>query len=191
MSIGDFITGYGPVAVLLGVVFEGETAAFLGGLFSHRGLMPYWEAAAAAVFGSWIGDQTLFYAGRYADRFPIVNRAMHAKHAERVKALLLVHPDAFIFSFRFIFGLRTISPVIIGLSGVSPLRFFIINLAAALVWGVGVTMAGYLFGNAIETAFGHLGLYTDLVVALVIVGIIWALVAYVSHKTKTHSPKVP
>ena len=101
---------------------------------------------------------------------------MHAPHAEQVKALLVAHPDALIFSFRFIFGFRMVSAVITRLSGVSPFGFFTINLVIALVWGIVVTTAGHFFANAIETAFGHLGFYPDLVVALVIVRIVWALV---------------
>jgi membrane protein DedA with SNARE-associated domain len=177
------ISYYGPIAVFVGAVFEGETAAFLGGVFAHRGLMPYWAAAVAAILGSWVGDQALFYAGRYADRFSIIQRIMHAQKAQRVKSLLAAHPDGFIFSFRFILGMRMISPVIIGLSGVSPMRFFVLNLAAALVWGVTVTGCGYLFGNAIEAAFGHLGLNAVFFFAVGIIAAALAVVAWLSRKT--------
>jgi len=81
---------------------------------------------------------------------------MHATHAERVKALLVAHPDALIFSFRFIFGFRMISAVTTRLSGVPPFGFFTINLVSALVWGIVVTTAG-LFCKRDRNSFWPFG----------------------------------
>ncbi len=47
----------------------------------------------------------------------------------------------FILAFRFIYGMRTVSPVIIGLSSVSARRFVVLNAVAAIVWGVVISAA--------------------------------------------------
>lgn len=183
MSLEQLIGEYGPVAVFLGAAVEGETAAFLGGVISHRGLMPYWQAAAGAFLGSLIADQALFFAGRHANRLSIVQRMMRVKAAERVRTLLAAHPTGFILSFRFIYGIRTVSPLMIGLSGISPLRFFFLNLIAAFVWGVGITAIGYLFGNAVEALFGHLRLHVHMLAALGVILVAVAVTAFLARKT--------
>ena len=79
--------------------------------------------------------------------------------------LLERYPTGFIFAFRFIYGVRTISPVAIGMSGVSAMKFVSINAVAALVWGSLFTGIGYLFGQGIEQTFGHLPLHHHVLIA--------------------------
>ena len=70
MTLELLIAKYGLLAVFLGAGIEGETMVILGGVFAHRHLMTYWEAAAAATAGSFIADQLFFFAGRHARRWP-------------------------------------------------------------------------------------------------------------------------
>jgi membrane protein DedA with SNARE-associated domain len=182
LSLEDLISHYGPIAVFVGAAFEGETAVFLGGVFAHRHLMPYWQAAAAAVFGSFLLDQVWFFAGRYANRLALVQRFMHTKAAARVNHLLEAHPTGFILAFRFIYGMRTVSPVVIGLTSVPALRFLLLNFIAALVWGILITSIGYLFGDAVEALFGRLRLHIHLLLALAVIAAIVAVVAFASRK---------
>ncbi len=85
---------------------------------------------------------------------------------QRVTGLLEKYPTGFILAFRFIYGIRIISPVAIGLSKVPALKFLVLNAIAALVWGIGITAIGYLIGNAVEEIFGRLRLHRHLLVAL-------------------------
>ncbi|MEK1901219.1 MAG: DedA family protein, partial [Rhizobium sp.] len=41
MNIELLIENYGLPAIFLGTAFEGETAAFLGGVIAHRDLLTY------------------------------------------------------------------------------------------------------------------------------------------------------
>ncbi|RWX75898.1 DedA family protein [Neorhizobium lilium] len=182
MSLETLISEYGPLAVFLGAGIEGETAVFLGGVFSHRQLFPFWQAATAAVFGSFLIDQAWFFAGRYANRLALVQRFMQTSAAARVNRLLEAHPTGFILAFRFIYGMRTVSPVIIGLTSVPALRFVVLNFIAALVWGIAITAIGYLFGNAVEALFGRLKLHVHLLIALVVIATSIGLVAWLLHR---------
>jgi membrane protein DedA with SNARE-associated domain len=64
--------------------------------------------------------------------------------------LLEKYDVAFILSFRFIYGIRSVSSVAIGLSSVPPQRFLPYNCIAAAVWAVCVAGLGYVFGEAIN-----------------------------------------
>ncbi|TWF56846.1 DedA family protein [Neorhizobium alkalisoli] len=182
MSLETLISQYGPAAVFAGAAFEGETAAFLGGVFAHRHLMAYWQAALAAGLGSFAADQALFFAGRHAGRLAIVRRFMRGEAASRVNGLLEAHPTGFILAFRFVYGMRTVSPVAIGLSSVPALRFVILNLISAIVWGVVITAVGYLFGNAVEAIFGRLRLHSHLFIALGVIVVAVGIAAFIGRK---------
>jgi len=68
------------------------------------------------------------------------------------KALVTLehHPVLFIMGFRFLYGLRTISPIAIGTSHIRSQTFFLLNALAAIVWAVLFTGVGYGFGGGIE-----------------------------------------
>ncbi|WJH39529.1 DedA family protein [Aliirhizobium terrae] len=189
MSPEHLIAQYGVLAVFLGAAFEGETAVFLGGVFAHRHFMTWWEAAAAATFGSFAADQAWFFAGRYANRLTFVQRFLKMEAATKVSRLLEAHPTGFILSFRFIYGMRTVSPVLIGLSAVPALRFVVLNFIAAVVWGTLIITIGYLFGNAVEALFGRSRLHMHLLIMLVPIAFAVVLAAFASRRWMHHRLK--
>ncbi|WP_110801747.1 MULTISPECIES: VTT domain-containing protein [unclassified Rhizobium] len=160
------ISDYGIWAVLVGAGVEGEAVAFLGGVLAHRGLLVYWQVAAATAFGSFIADQLFFFIGRHAARFRFVERLEATTAMRRATGLLERYPVGFILAFRFIYGMRIISPLLISRTSISAFRFLVLNGVAACLWGTAITAIGFLFGNAVEMLFGHLRLHFHLLIAL-------------------------
>ncbi|OWV74616.1 hypothetical protein ATY76_27085 [Rhizobium sp. R339] len=183
MSIEALIENYGLLAIFLGAAFEGETAAFLGGVVAHRDLLTYWSASLAATAGSFAGDQFWFFAGRYAARWPLVRRLMEKPALARATRLLEKYPTGFILAFRFLVGLRTISPVVIGTTRISTGKFVFLNALAALLWGQLFTALGYLFGHGIQQTLGHLPLHRHLLIAVAAAAVV-AAAAYAFHKMR-------
>jgi membrane protein DedA with SNARE-associated domain len=183
MTIELLIENYGLIAIFLGTAFEGETAAFLGGVVSHRHLLTYWSASLTASAGSFVADQTLFFAGRYARHYSFVRKITGQPILARVTDLLERHPTGFIFAFRFLLGLRTISPIVIGTSRVPMMTFVALNAAAAIVWGQFFTALGYLFGHAIEQSLGYLPLHRHMLIALA-AAVLVLIAGFVMRKRK-------
>ena len=155
VTIETLIARYGLFALFVGAGVEGETVVVTGGLFARQGLVPLAGAMAAAATGSFVADQLLFTLGRRYRDHPRVRRIAARPGFARALALLERHPIGFIFGFRFIYGIRTVSPIAIGASQVGRRRFVTLNAFAAAIWGICFTTAGYLFGEAIERAFGR------------------------------------
>ena len=149
MSIESFITQYGLAAIFLGAAFEGETSVVTGGLLAHQHLLPLVGSAAAAVTGSFAADQLFFFAGRHYRDTKRVRRIAEKPAFAKALDTLERHPTVFILGFRFLYGLRTISPVAIGTSHVPARTFMILNAISALVWGVIFTGIGYVFGDGL------------------------------------------
>ncbi|MDL2410246.1 hypothetical protein PY650_32505 [Rhizobium calliandrae] len=84
----------------------------------------------------------------------------------RVTHLLERYPTGFIFAFQFIYGLRMISPLAIGMFDVSAIKFVMINAASALIWG------SFFSAISIEQTFGRLPFHRPV---LIVAGIIAAL----------------
>lgn len=177
MDLQALLSTYGYAALVVGCFLEGETILVLAGLAAHRGYLELPWTIVAAFAGSVLGDQLYFYLGRkYGPRL-LRRRPRWQGAAARVQAWLHRRRDLFILGFRFLYGLRTVSPFVIGLSDVTLLRFTVLNVAGALVWSASFASAGYAFGHGVETLLGRARKY-ELVLfgALAAVGFgVWLL----------------
>lgn len=146
----EFLRNYGYWAVLLGTFLEGETVLVLAGFAAHRGYLQLDAVIAVAFLGTLCGDQLFFWLGRRRGQATLSRHPGWGRRLVRPLELLERHPVAVILGFRFLYGLRTVTPFAIGLSGVSAGRFAAFNAAGAGVWAVAVGLAGYGFGEAVE-----------------------------------------
>jgi membrane protein DedA with SNARE-associated domain len=180
MTLDALIAHYGVLGLFLGSGLEGEAVVVTGGILAHRGLVPLWAAMLASATGSCIVDQIWFFTGRYCRHFGWVQRQLARRPAQRALGFLERHPNAFIFGFRFVYGMRTISPIVIGTSRVPIARFVLINMIAAAIWGPLFTWIGYEFGRALDPVMRHIhhgALLAGLAVAifLLVVAVLFAV----------------
>ncbi len=134
----------------------------------------------AAALGSFAADQFFFFVGRHYRAHRLVRAITGRPAFATVLGMVERHPRGFIFSFRFLYGLRMLSPIAIGTSSVPAARFALFNAAAAIVWAMAITAIGYAFGHGIELLFGrmrrieHVVLAVGVMVALALV-LAWVL----------------
>lgn len=155
MSLAALLARYGYLAIFVGTFFEGETILVLGGLAVHRDYLDLWGVLASAFAGSVAGDQLYFHVGRQRGPAFLERRPRWQAGAERVRRLLRRHENGLILGFRFVYGLRTVTPFVLGMSGVSPLRFLALNAVSAAAWVAVVTLAGYGLGSAAQQMLGR------------------------------------
>jgi membrane protein DedA with SNARE-associated domain len=146
----NFIKDWGYYAVFLGSLVEGESVIFVACFMAQLGYLSLTKIMIVAFCGTLFADQALYYVGRYYGQALI--QKFHRLHAPANRAFKLLHDwDIwFILSFRFIWGIRTISPVVIGSSGIKPERYTPLNLIAAIIWTVISCVGGYMLSGVIE-----------------------------------------
>lgn len=177
MSLEQLISSYGYAAIGIGSFLEGETILVLGGFAAHRGYLELPWVIVCALVGTIAGDQLYFYIGRIKGKSAIERRPKWKARSEKVLMLLDRHQVWLILGFRFLYGIRTVAPFLIGASNVSPIRFLIFNIIGASLWAVIIGALGYLFGGALEIILGDIKRYELLVfVILALLGVmIWLL----------------
>lgn len=167
MTVQELVSTYGYAAIVVGTFLEGETILVLGGLAAHRGYLELSGVILAAFLGTLCGDQLFFYVGRARGRAIVERRPAWRAPSEQVFSWLARRQTWLILGFRFLYGLRTITPIVIGAARVAPLRFLALNALGAFVWAAVIGGAGYLFGHTLEAALGDLRRY-ELAVAAVV-----------------------
>ena len=155
-AIEGIVALYGPAVVFIGTFFEGETVVVVAGFLAHQGVLNPFVVAACAAVGSFAGDQLWFFLGRRHASHPLVVRVTQRPLFRKAAAAIDTHPRKFILSFRFIYGIRTISPVAVALTGVPTRTFLLLNAVSAVVWAVCFTSIGYFFGKAAEAFLGKM-----------------------------------
>jgi membrane protein DedA with SNARE-associated domain len=177
VSLAALLARYGYLAILIGSLLEGETIVVLGGFSAHRGYLSLPYVILAAFAGTVLGDQLYFQLGRRRGPRFLERRPRWRPTAERVQRMIRRHETAVILGFRFLYGIRSITPFVLGMTGVGTLRFALLNLVSAALWAAAMGAAGYALGAAIETLLGGLHRFeTAVFVAILAVGAIaWSV----------------
>ena len=169
------LANYGYLAIFIGCLLEGETILILGGMAAHQHVLDLLPVIGYASLSVMLGDQALFWTGRYFGARLLPRLHKQQASIERVTQLINQHPTVSIFSVRFLYGMRLVGPMVIGACKVSPLKFACINLFGAVVWATLFASAGYWAGEFLESLLGDLKPYRLPIVVCVI-----ALVAMVA-----------
>jgi membrane protein DedA with SNARE-associated domain len=185
------VAAYGYPATLFGAMFEGETILVLAGLFAHRGVLDLPPLIALGAIGGAAGDIAYFTLGRrygpdLLKRFP-----KFAPAAGRVQALIARFPDLAVFGIRFLYGLRTIGPAVIGAGSISLSRFLMLNALGAVVWSTCWCGAGYVLGEAAQRLLGKvMHVEREFVIGALIVAVLVSVVLRLRRR-RIRSPKRP
>jgi len=150
MNFEHLVISYGYPAILIGTFLEGETILILGGFAAHQGYLELPLVMLAGFLGTFFGDQLYFHIGRRKGIEFIEERPHWQVRTDRIFHLLHRHQVLLILGFRFVYGIRTVTPFILGASGIGVARYLVLNLIGAIVWTVAVCALGYFVGQAAE-----------------------------------------
>lgn len=154
-----FLQEFGYLALFLGTFFEGETVLVLAGFLAFRGYMDIKLVMVVAFMGSYAGDQLWYFLGRRHGRKLLARKPRWQSMGDRALDHIRRHPDLWVLGFRFVYGLRTVMPVAIGLSGYPPRRYLLLNGLGALIWSAALGLAAYHFGALLEGMLGNIKKY--------------------------------
>ncbi len=156
MDLVSLVQTYGYPAVFVGSLIEGETILALAAVAAHRGYLALPWVIAVAAAGGFLGDQIYFLVGRFAGDRVLARWPGLQPGAERVNRLLERYDAPLIIAVRFLYGLRTVGPVAIGMSRVHWFHYVVLNAIGALLWAVLIAGIGYALGEALTRALGDL-----------------------------------
>lgn len=154
-GMDQLVHQYGYWAVLLGTIMEGETVLIAGGVAAKLGMLNIWIVIACAAVGGFVGDQLFFAVGHHLgaswfDRHPKWNRKIH-----RIRELVRRHENWLIVFCRFMYGMRILTPAVLGTCRVPRLKFIVLNAMGACVWGALFGTLGYLLGLTAQRWLRH------------------------------------
>jgi len=185
VTLQSLIENYGYLAILVITFIEGETIVILAGIAAHLGFLELPWVIASAIAGSVTGDQTWYYMGRHWGPKIIARRLSWKEAAQKVYQHLERHQYWLILTFRFYYGLRNVTPFVLGSAQIPRLRFFALNVTGAIIWAIVFAGAGYLLGEAFEEFIDGYHRYALYVIGgVVVIGFSVWLITLIRYRRK-------
>jgi membrane protein DedA with SNARE-associated domain len=156
----SFIHEYGYLTVFLGAMVEGESIILTASALAARQILSIWWVMGLTFVGTVLADQVIYFLGlkygpsavqRIRDKFP-----SWQKHIDKGLDFIKRNETVYILSFRFIYGIRIISPFLIGAQGIPFRRFSFLNIISALIWTLTSCAAGYFLGTILGDMAEHI-----------------------------------
>ncbi|MCL2075869.1 MAG: DedA family protein [Betaproteobacteria bacterium] len=171
----DLLSRYGYVVILVWTFLEGETCVIIAGMLANKLNLNLWLIALCAFIGSFSIDQIMFALGKYKGESMLSYFPRMAKNVDRASGLFKKYDVALILGFRFIYGVRNVTAILLGISKVNHAKFFILNFIGASIWALTFTFGGYYAGKAFLRFIGMVGygLLSVILLVLAIGGLVW------------------
>ena len=146
----------------------GDSLLFVVGALAAGGKMSLPLVIVLLLIAAIAGDQLNYSIGRKIGPkvFQWENSRWFNRHAfDAAHQFYEKHGGITIILARFMPFVRTFAPFVAGVAEMNRVTFTIYNVVGAVIWVVGLTMAGFLFGN-IEWVQTHL---SKIILAMIIV----------------------
>lgn len=140
---------YAYIVLFFWCVLEGEIALILAGIMAHDEHLNLTLSILIATFGAFVGDQIYFYIGRYNKSFISSKLSSQRRKFAIANLLLKKYGWPIIFAQRYMYGLRTVIPISIGITKYNAKKFLIINLVSAFFWASITIIPSWYFGEYI------------------------------------------
>ena len=160
--LGTFIAEYGTLVyvVLFAIVFcetglvvlpflPGDSLLFIAGAFCATGAMNEWLLMALLIIAAVTGNTVNYWIGLAIGQkvFTHDYRWLDKDALRKTHAFYENHGGKTIILARFVPVVRTFAPFVAGVSAMTFAKFQFFNIVGALLWVVGLVVAGYFFGN--------------------------------------------
>lgn len=147
-----FFAAFLEAVAVIGTFVPGSTAMFLAGAIAGTGSLNLGWLFVCAVAGAIAGDGLSYWLGRrYRDMIvQLWPFRTHPKMLEAGKQYFAKHGARSVVFARFIAPVRAIVPVVAGMLGMTPTRFYLMNILSALLWAPAHILPGVVFGASLQ-----------------------------------------
>jgi membrane protein DedA with SNARE-associated domain len=176
-----FVTSFGESFAFVSLLFPGTSILIVAGTLMSTGSLPYWPVLAGAIIGAVLGDSISFWLGQrfggsIGRMWPFTRSPELLPRGIRFFAK---HGGKSVFIGRFFGPVRAVVPLAAGIMQMPRGRFWLANVASAVVWAPMLLFAGDAVGdlghrligsaNTVAVVFGGLMVFG-------IVAVVWAMV---------------
>jgi len=131
----------------------GMVALAGAGILSALGKMDIGLSVAVATAANFAGDTLLFYMAQSNKSEVMKYMRRHRRKIAYTSLLMRRYGSLVVFIQKYIYGVKTLVPVMMGLSRYDLRRFVLLNIFASVAWGLIVGFGSYFFSSVAKRWF--------------------------------------
>lgn len=170
--IGIALIVFAETGLLIGFFLPGDSLLFTAGLLAAKGDVfdqPIWLIVLVTMVAAVLGDQVGYRIGAKAGPTLFAkpkSKLFNPDHVLKAQSFFDHHGPKAIVLARFVPIVRTFTPVIAGVGRMNAKLFTTYNVVGGVLWGGGVTMAGYLLGKRFPALGKRIELLSLVIIAI-------------------------
>ena len=176
-TIGLFAIVFIESGLLVGFFLPGDSLLFTAGLLASQGELNLALIFFGCMLFAFLGDQVGYTIGRASGPRLLARERWFTqrRHVVRAERFFARRGGQAVLVARFVPIVRTFVPVMAGIVRMPYRKFVGWNLAGAVLWGGGVTAAGYILGETVPSIDRYLLPIIAVIVLLSIIPVIHEL----------------
>jgi membrane protein DedA with SNARE-associated domain len=167
----ELIKDWGYIALFAYSFGGGFVGLIVAGVLSFAGDLNIYISIAVAATSNFLGDQFLFFLARKNKSYAKDMMKNYGRKIAMAHLMMRKYGSLVVFIQKYVYGIKTLIPLAMGLTKYSSIKFTIFNIFATIVWAVVVGYGSYTAGEYILSVaddFKYVGIGLVLVIALVI-----------------------
>ena len=174
---------YGYIGLFLYSLGGGFVALVGAGVLSFMGKMDLSLSIFIAFVANALGDVLLFYMARYQRSMMMDGIRKHRRKLALSHIMMKKYGSWIILIQKFVYGIKTLIPIAIGLTKYDFKRFAILNIFSAAVWALSVGFGSYYSGGFLVKVAEAISQKPWIAPAVLVVfgGALWF---YLTHATR-------
>ncbi len=167
----DLIRDWGYIILFLYSFGGGFLALVVAGILSFSGELNLFLVILFAGMSNFIGDQFLFTLARKNKNQAKQMMQKHRRKIAMSHLLMKKYGSWVIFFQKYIYGIKTLIPLAMGLTKYNYKKFVIFNAFASILWAVFIGTISYMLGDLVYTYIEEFKSYGLAFVAIVLFGV--------------------
>ena len=140
---------YGYIGLFLYSLGGGFVALVGAGVLSFMGKMDLATSMSVAFIANALGDVMLFYMARYQKSMMMDGIRKHRRKLALAHVMMKKYGSWIILIQKFVYGIKTLIPIAIGLTKYDFKKFAILNIGSSAIWVLIFGFGSYYSGDAL------------------------------------------
>ena len=169
----DLIKDWGYIVLFLYSFGGGFVALVVAGILSYSGDLNIFLTLIVAGVANFIGDQFLFTIARNNKNTAKKMMEKHRRKIAMAHLLMRKYGSWVIFLQKYIYGIKTLIPLAMGITKYDYKKFIFFNFFATIVWTLIIGISSYMLGELVYKYIDEFKTYGLVAVVLILLMIVY------------------
>ena len=167
--------------VILGALIEGELILMMAAASAYHGHISVYLVAIFAALGAVVHDHALYWLGHKLGHK--LKKGKYFARAQKIYKLTDKYGVYFVATFRFLYGIRTITPIMLGASHKFSVKTYSMCVVlSSIIWAIIISYLGYTFALVFDWLSAEFKRIKSIILYVVLGAVIIGLSFYILKK---------